>query len=48
MDEEAEEEGESCLIDGKPQQGSQGWAERGRFHMVTPDGCTFIGIVLDC
>ena len=48
MDEEAEEERESCLIDGKPQQGSQGWAERGRFHMVTSDDCTFIGIVQDC
>ena len=48
FNEEAEEEGESCLIDGKPQQGSQGWARRGRFHIVTPEDCTFDGIVRDC
>ena len=36
FNEEAEEEGESCLIDGKPQQGSQGWARRGRFHIGDP------------
>ena len=45
--EEAEEEGESCLIDGKPE-GARGLAERGRFHIVSSEDCTFDGIVWDC
>ena len=38
---EAEEERNSCLIDGKPQ-GARGLARRGRFHMVNSDDCTFL------